>query len=253
MKAEPVSLRVGDNFNLTISAHVDEPIAALDHVTLPDLSSFDVAGDSRSCVAIGNRGSDCAETVVLKANVTGDITIPGAIMDAVDARNGKPSRFTSNTVVVHVAPPPPRVPGWILEILWALALATLPIATGATVLYIILMKFGERRPIVRPEPIVPIVVAPPIDRDAELRALVASLASEPTRARARAVRAALRTRLGAREDETIADLTRRYRDASQATSHPHVLTALAAIERAAFCEERDVPHAVEEALPSLNF
>lgn len=254
MKAEPTAIRVGDSFRLTIAAHVDELVNALDNVTLPNLIGFDVTGDSRSCVASSQRGSDCSETIELRANVSGDFTVPAAIMDAVDGRNGKPSRFSSNTVFVRVAPPPPRIAGWILDILWALVLASLPVFAGAFVIYVLFRRFGERRPVVRPEPIVPIVIAPPVDRDAILRSLVATLANERTRSSAVAVRAALRERVGAREDETLADIARRYRNGARASqTFPHFFTALAAIERAAFCEDRNVPHAIEEALPSLNF
>lgn len=247
MTAEPASLRVGETFRLRIAAHVDEQILAMDNVTLPDLSGFNVLGDERRCSATA-RGSDCVETLDIAPIVAGDRTIAATIMDAVDGRNGARSRFSTNSIALHVAGAPPHVPGWILEILWSIVLSALPLISAGLVLYVILRKFG-RRPVVRAQSFPTPAAAPIVDPDARLRALVAALAAEPSRVRARQVRAALRERVGAREDETLADLARRYRNGS----HPHLLTALRAIERASFCEEREVARAVEEALPSLNF
>lgn len=248
MAAAPASIRVGENFKLTISAHVDEVLLELDNVTLPDLAGFDVLGDERRCSTTGH-GSDCVETLDVSPTVAGDRTIAAAIMDAIDARNGKPSRFSTNSVALRVADAPPHLPSWIGELLWSLVLAILPLAAAAFVLYAILRNFGKRAVVAVRAP----AVAPPppsvVDPDALLRALVAALAAEPSRERALAVRGALRERLGAREDETLADLAGRYRNGSQ----PRLIVALGAIERASFCEEARVARAVEEALPSLNF
>ena len=248
MSAEPASLRVGETFRLTIAAHVDEQILELDNVTLPDLSGFNVLGDERRCSATA-RGSDCVETLSVSPIVEGNRTIAATIMDAIDGRNGKRSRFSTNTIALRVAGAPPHLPGWIAEIVWSIALAALPLLAAAFVLYVILRQFGRRRPIARPESVAPPEPQPVVDRDARLRALVASLRDEPSRDRVLAVREALRERVGAREDETLADIVRRYRNGS----HPHVLAALVAIERPSFCEEHNVARAVEEALPSLNF
>lgn len=248
MTAEPASLRVGETLRLTIAAHVDEVLLELDNVTLPDLTGFDVHGDERRCSATG-RGSDCVETLEISPNVAGDRTIAAAIMDAIDARNGKPSRFSTNTIALRVADALPRIPAWIGEVFWSLALAALPLLAAGFVIYAILRNFGRRRPVLRREPIAAPEPPRAIDREAYLRDLVAALAAQPSRQRALAVRAELRERLGAREDETLADLANRYRNGT----HPRLLAALGAIERPAFCEETRVARAVEEALPSLNF
>jgi len=256
MSAAPASLRVGESFSLTIEAHVDEQILELDNVTLPDLSGFDVLGDERRCSASA-RGSDCIETINITPTVAGERTIAATLMDAVDARNGKPSRFATNTVAVRVAGAPAQLPAWLGEAVWALFLAALPLLAAAFVIYALFRNFGRRRPRV-PAPAVPGAAprsaAPPhVDPDARLRALVAALAAEPSRARARAVRAALRDRVAARADETLADIARRYRNGAHSPAQPHVLAALYAIEGPSFCEDASVARAVEEALPSLNF
>ncbi|GAC1309687.1 MAG: hypothetical protein NVSMB21_16560 [Vulcanimicrobiaceae bacterium] len=249
MRAEPASVRVGETFRLTIAAHVDEELFELDNVTLPDLTGFDVLGDERRCHA-SSRGSDCTEILTVSPTVAGDRTIAAAVMDAVDGRNARPSRFSTNTVALRVGPAPARVPAWLVEVVWAIALAALPLLLACLVVYALLRRFGRRPPAERQQPL-SVTPAPPSasDLDARLRALVRDLAARPSRERARAVRAALRERAGARDRETLGDLTRREGFALS----PQLLVALRAIERPAFCAEHDVVRAVEEALPSLRF
>lgn len=246
------NLRVGEALRLTITAHVDERVLELDNVTLPNLAGFDTEGDERRCVAT-SRGSDCTETLTLEPTVAGDRTIAATIMDAIDARNGKPSRFSTNTVALRVVPAPPHVPTWLWPVLWSIVLAIAPLVLVGFAAWALIWGFGRGKRAAARAPVV--VSAPPsasasfVDPAEHIRALVADLAREPTRARALAVRAALRRLVGARDDETLADLARR-RDMADRV---RVLQALRAIERASFCEDERVVHAVTEALPSLNF
>jgi hypothetical protein len=250
MAIDRTNLRVGERLQLTISAHVDERVTELDNVTLPDLSGFDTIGDERRCAA-SSRGSDCTETLTLEPTVAGDRTIAATVMDAIDARNGKPSRFSTNTVALRVAPAPPQLPTWLRPVLWSIVLAILPLVLVVLAAWALIWGFGRgKRSTARTSVFVP----PPapaifIDPADHIRRLVAELARDPSRVRALAVRAALRALVGARDDETLADLTRR-RDM---TERVRVLEALRAIERASFCEDERVAQAVAEALPSLNF
>lgn len=252
MSADRTSLRVGETFHLTIAARVAERVLELDNVTLPELSGFDVLGDERRCSA-SERGSDCTETLTLAPNVAGDPTIAATTMDAIDARNGKPSRFGTNTLALHVAGAPPHLPNSIADVLWpALIGIVLPLVLVALGAWGLIWGFGRRKiaprlPVPQPPPFVPEPVAE--DVHTRLRALAMELAAEPTRARAFAVRAALRESVGARDDETLADLAARRAAGERAS----ILAALHAIERASFCEESHVARAVREALPSLNF
>lgn len=250
MAIDRTNLRVGERLHLTISAHVDERVLELDNVTLPDLSGFDTIGDERRCAA-STRGSDCTETLTLEPTVAGDRTIAATIMDAIDARNGKPSRFSTNTVALRVAPAPPHLPTWLWPVLWSIVLAILPLVLVVLAAWALIWGFGRGK---RATARASIVVSPPapaifVDPADHIRGLVAELARDPSRKRALAVRAALRALVGARADETLADLTRR-RDM---TERVRVLEALRAIERASFCEDERVAQAVAEALPSLNF
>ena len=78
MSVDRATVAIGDQFHLTISAHVDEKIAQLDNLTLPDLAGFDSLGDERRCFAAASGGSDCVETVTLSATIAGPRAIRGA-------------------------------------------------------------------------------------------------------------------------------------------------------------------------------
>ena len=84
--ADRTSVRAGEPFHLTMTAHVDEPVVELDNVTLPDLAGIDVSGDERRCTASA-RGSDCSETLTVAANVPGDRIVGPWTLDAVDGES----------------------------------------------------------------------------------------------------------------------------------------------------------------------
>jgi hypothetical protein len=252
MSVDSTSVRVGEPFHLTLEARVDEPTLALDNVTLPDLTGFESLGDERRCEATP-RGSACSETVTLAANEPGDRTIAGATLDAVDARNGKPSRFTANAVAIHVAgvPPGAAVAASLASGLGSLVRAFVILALVLIAALGSLRLFAGRGRAPQLAPAVPLQAAipaePKLDPGAHFRALVESLRNAPTRAHAFAVREALRERLGAREGETLSDLLARG-----AAREPRTLAAMAAIEHATFCEEENVGPAVREALTYLS-
>jgi hypothetical protein len=251
------SVAVGDPFHLTLTTHVVEKIGALEGAVLPNLSGFEDLGDERRCAPAG-KGTTCVETLTLDATDPGDKTIGPAIIEAIDPANGRPHDLESNLVTIHVTgqaktteePPAPNpfadVIGNMLRQLFVFVLV-------AVAVWALVWGFARRpvRPLVAtpyvPPPVVP---APAVEADwaTRIARLVAELEREPTRAHAVAVREALRQHVGAREKETLADLV--ARDA--ANGQPGTLAALAAVERAAFCEEERVPAAVVEALPYLK-
>ena len=253
MSVDRATVAIGEPFHLSIATHVDEPVTQLDNLTLPDLSGFDSLGDERRCVATA-AGSDCIETVSLAATVSGVRTIPGATLDAVDARNGKPSRFTSDSVTITVTGAPfvdplhDMVSGFVFGALRAFLIFLFV----AVAVFALIWGFVTRRRKNPVAPAAPAYVAPapyasPPDPAARLRALADELAREPTRANALRLRQALRDRLNARDEETYADLLARR------AGEPRDLAALGAVERPAFCEDERVADAVREALPSLTF
>jgi hypothetical protein len=240
---------------LTISAHVDEQVAQLDNVTLPDLSAFDSGADERRCTAT-SRGTDCSETIVLVPKTAGAVTIASATMDAIDATDKKPSRFATNSVRLQIGAAPFSLGGttdYLADLFWNTLRAFVLLLAVAVVLWYLLYRLSRPRapkiaaPVVAPPPM-PVAAAPVADFESQFRALVEALRAEPTRPRALAVRHALRFALGAHEKETLADLVRR----NAAGDRPQRITALRAIERASFCEDANVEHNAREALPFLT-
>jgi hypothetical protein len=249
LSADRTSVRVGEAFHVTITARLGERLTALDNVTLPNLSGFEELGDERRCSDEAS-GSTCSETLTLDATKPGDQTIGAATLAAIDARTGRPSRFITGTLAIHIAPGG----GDVRETLYSLAESVLRFALIGLFLLVAgaALWWGYRRRPAR-APALAFEPAPvPLAADADLRppdfgSLVEALSQEPTRERVFAVRRALRNRANAREDETLADLVRR-----RALPDGPAVVALAAVERASFCEETRLPEAIAEALPYLR-
>jgi hypothetical protein len=246
MSADRASVALGEPFHLTISTHVDERVLQIDNLTLPDLAGFDSLGDERRCAASAG-GSDCVEIVTLAATIAGSRTIAGATLDAVDARDGKASRFTTNSVVVEVTGTPgDELSGMFSGFLFGALRAALIGLVVLLALGALLWNFLRRRPAPpTPAAVEPASVPPVPDSGAGFRDLVDALAREPTRANALRVRHAMRASMNARDAETLADLRARR------AAEPATLDALAAVERAAFCEDARVARAAQEAMPFL--
>ncbi len=248
LTADPKSLRVGDTLRLRIVARLDERVSQLDNVTLPDLSGFDSLGDERVCTSSAS-GSECSEVMTLTPTVAGDRTIAPATLDAIDARNGKPSHFATNPITIHVDPaasqPPdvPNAPNALVDDLLR-PLAILVIVGAAA--YALLWGFGRRKTAPPPVP-PPAPSAPPASVD-PLPQLIAALAEQRTRARVVALRDELRRRIGAREHETLGDLLRRRAAGADAT----FVDVLRALERAAFVDDAQLARAIDEALRALS-
>jgi len=240
MSVDPATLRVGEALKLRITARLDENVLQLDNVTLPDLAGFESLGDERRCGTNGH-GSVCVETMTLTPTEPGDHTIGSTTLEAIDGRTGTPSRFATNSVVVHVAPLP-RTNEFALWLLRSLGILAFVAIAG----YALLWGFRRRKQ-ASAEPAQP--ERKPAMLPAErLRQLLASLADEPVRARVLAVRDELRRRAGARDGETLGDLlTRRATDSDGALAE-----ALRAIEPAAFVAEPYVVAEVRRALPVLE-
>jgi hypothetical protein len=249
MSVDRASVAVGEPFHITIGTHVDERVVELDNLTLPDLSGFESLGDERRCVASGT-GSECMEIVTLDATVAGRRTIAGATLDAIDARNGKPSRFTTDAVTIDVTGAAPDPVGdTISNFLFGAIRGAIVFVLVVVGVFALIWGFASRRrtSMPPPPPAVPYVpvAQPPPDPLARFRELVDELARDPSRANVRKVRDAMRASVGARDEETFGDLAARH------AAEPAVLDALGAVERAAFCEDDRVADAAREAIPFL--
>jgi hypothetical protein len=248
VSVEPASLRVGETLRLRIVTRVDENVPQLDNLTLPDLSGFESLGDERRCTS-SPHGTQCVEIMTLMPTEAGDRTIGPAELDAIDARSQRPTRFRSNVVAVHVDAVP--IPNAFFASLTDGLLRPLFTLLLVGVVAYALLWWGSRlrrtpRPadVAAPAP----VAAPPPPETPRLVGLVEALAASPTRPNVLAVRAELRRRVGASEDETLADLTARRAGGND----PDLRDALRAIELAAFVDESRLLDAVGLALPPLE-
>ncbi|HMD02040.1 MAG TPA: BatD family protein [Candidatus Baltobacteraceae bacterium] len=253
MSADRYQVKVGETVRLRITAQLDDRVSQLNNVTLPGLSGFDSLGDERSCFPAPGGGTRCVETLSIAPQQPGTDTIEPATLDAIDARTGRPSRFATNEIVIQVVGDTDALSGWLPAL--SAVLGTLLRLGGIVVLAGIALAaiaWAFARPRARPAPSAPVAAAnappPSPPQPVDFGLLVARLSAEPTRERVVAVREAMLRQIGARPEETFADL--RARGATGAD--PHLFAALAAVERAAFCEEQRLSEAVQDALRALS-
>ncbi|MEO9097401.1 MAG: hypothetical protein ABI346_04420 [Candidatus Baltobacteraceae bacterium] len=247
MRVEPMRVRVGEVVRLRIAIRLDERVARLNDVTLPELSGFVALGDERRCVPEG-AGTLCSETLSLSPTAAGVRTIVPVTLDAVDARNGRPSRFGSNSVRLDVLPAAARSQlGMVANALRSIVrLGGLVVLVGAFVYA--LLRLRRRRVV---PPAVASVTEPHVTalEDAgRWQTLLDDLRARPSRPGVLALRGMLRERLGATENETFGDLAGRRAGANA----PGLLEALRLIERAAFVDDTGVAGAISDALPALE-
>ncbi|MGP6157890.1 MAG: hypothetical protein ACLPYS_10370 [Vulcanimicrobiaceae bacterium] len=251
MTLDKTTVRVGETFHLTINAHVDQEVLELDNVTLPDLSGFEIAGDERRCSSTG-RGTDCVEVLTLDATEPGLRTLGPTAMDAVEARNEKPSRFLTNSVSIKVLPATllsNGLPPWLRDVLLSVLrqIALLVFALAAVLALVWALARRKPRAVIPATAVATPAPAPP-PNGATWQSVVAALAGDPTRPRVVTVREALRKRVGARDEETLADLFARRAAGNDA----RLRGALLGIERASFCEDARLAEAVRDVLPLLE-
>jgi len=248
MVADRYDVKVGETIHLRITALVRERIAQLNNVTLPELSGFDLLGDERSCYPEADGGTRCVEAMSIAPQQPGDVTIAPATLDAIDARDGRPSRFATGNLSIKVeADPDAWFSSWLAafgSVLWPLLRLAGVVVLAGVALAAIAWAFG--RPRTAPPPPQPVPAQPPPLEDFGL--LIARLGAEPTRANVVAVRDALRRRIGARPEETFGDLLAR----GAVGDDRELLAAMNAIERAAFCEQQRLGEAVQDALRVLQ-
>jgi hypothetical protein len=253
LSADQTNVNVGQAFHLSLEVHLDERVAEIDNVQLPSLTGFEDLGDERRCT-IAPIGTDCVETLTVDALAPGDRKIGPALIEFVDGATGRERTLESNVITVHVTGTAVANPDAgetidgdnpLADLLWTGLRLLLVLALVAIALWALLWGYRRRpAPVPAPQPVPP--PAPPRAEtpwEQRMRELGAELAAEPTRQRAVAVRADLRAHIGAGERETLADLTRRDAAAGDA----HFMAALAAVERAAFCEDASVAEAAREA------
>ncbi|MHB8306228.1 MAG: hypothetical protein ACYDEU_09495 [Vulcanimicrobiaceae bacterium] len=235
-------------FHLIIAVSVTESESRLDNLVLPSFFGLEELGDARRLVA-GSNGTRYRETITVVAHRSGTIHVTPAYLDAVDARNGRPTRFISNALVLHVGgglEAPAAAARGIFRLLAAGGgIAALLLLAGALLLLL-------RRPRVRaqqqheggPQPARLPPAAAPANR---LHAFRERLSTDPERSTVLELRSYLWALAGAGAGETLADVLRRPGAHDLA-----VRTVLRAAERAAFCPEAHLHRAIGEVLASLE-
>ncbi len=238
-------------FNLIVSAHVRERVDRLENVDLPVLAAKDLEllGDQRSLIA-DSSGTTYREIIRVVAHHRGTITVDPVTLDAIDALDGKPKRFSSNTLTLNVTGGAlqsalPQV-DWA-ALIWGIARVLVPIAA----LVAVIALFLRRRPRAvspPPAPAAPMQELPRAipTRASRLRDMHLTLRAERTRLSVMRVRHVAREMVGADDAETLADVVRR----PQVDEPMRVL--LTALERAAFTHDQDLQPAIDAVLAALE-
>jgi hypothetical protein len=232
MRVDRAQLHVGQVFHLAIHARVRENVQALDELVIPDLGTMQSLGDERHTVHVPG-GTDVVETLTLQPTVSGPFRFQPAYFDAIDARTGKPSRFSSNVVTV-VVEGPSRLDSMAAQLTAALERAAV-IALGLIVALVLATALARRlrRP-AKPSPVRVAAAPPPLPPRREPRDVVADTLCEyrvtPSTGQLHALRAALFAAAGVSSGATL-------RDALTHAPDQRLREALIAAERGAFGPE----------------
>jgi len=245
--ADRTHVKIGERFSIYVRVHVNEKVDRIDNLVLPNLLDFNNLGDEHTR-QITPKGTDWTERVILEAPQAGTFTIPPAFFDAVNALNGKPSRFSSNTLTIVVGQPSPLDdPGALGRRILGIALAIIGILAAIFVLLVLFVLRMRRVPRTPP----PQSQAPTIVRLIDpSEALRASL-GDAQRARTRASILALRGELFAREGVPRGATTRDAFERIPSASHG-VRLAITHLERAAFGPDDRLDTAIDEALGAVE-
>jgi hypothetical protein len=226
MRVDRAHPRVGQVFHLAIHVRVRENVQALDELVIPDLGTLQSLGDERQ-VTHGPDGTDVVERLTLEPTLPGPFTFQPAYLDAIDARTGRPSRFSANPVRI-VVEGVPVLDTFGARLLSAIARAALIVLGLVLALLVVglgrMLRRRERTRVISKPPAAP--PPPPTPRDAVAEALRGYRVS-PSAPQLFALRAALFAAAGVSNGATL-------RDSLAATSDHGLRAALLAAERSAF-------------------
>ncbi len=249
LAASTASPKVEVPFDLIITARVRERVTDLRNLDLPTLAEeVELLGDEHSVVSDAS-GTTYTERLRVVAHRSGVITIPPVTLDAIDARDGKPKRYSSNSLSLNVG-------GGVLSvtrtydvtgIVFTISrwLAILVVAA----IIVRLMVRRRRRPAMVPAPQPdPAPVAPPlVTGEQRLRDARTVLEAERTRPTVMRIRSMVREMVGANDAETLADVLRRIEPEER-----HMRALLFALERAAFTHDGDLNRSIDHVIDRLN-
>jgi hypothetical protein len=159
----------------------------------------------------GPAGTDIDETLTLEPVEPGSFLIPGAYLDAIDARTGKPTRFTANGVRIIAGAVPANAGGMrrIALVLLGLLVAAMGVLLARRTL---LRRVGRAVPAQQPA----VAVVPPSTPTRSPRDLVrdalAAYHRAPSRLALAELRGALFVASGSSPGATVRDATARTSD-----------------------------------------
>lgn len=227
-------------FHLTIHSRVTEPVQ-LRNIELPEFDGLESLGDQRSQSATP-KGTEYDEVLTVVAHQSGTINVSPAYLDAIDARDGKPKRFLSNSLRLNVGRgglSPVNAIATFFGVLFRVALGALLLVAAIFVLVAIFRR--RPTPVAHPpEPPSEVVVERP-DPNARVRAALQELRASPDRVHVLHLRAALWRRSGVPDGATLADFL---------SAEPNVArrSAARAVEVAAFVDDDVLQRCIDEAV-----
>lgn len=231
--------RAGTPFQVVVTLRLREPVVQVENVQLPLLAALQVLGDVRTTATI--QGTLYREIVTVAARSGGRLTIPPATFEALDARTGRALIYSTNSVTLDVAGEgaPAHAATIVAEVLVSLGIALM-------VLGVVLGITLRRKPAAAPPAAPPAPEPVPVPADS-ISAALSALDGDATREAALRARAIVWRMVGADDGETLADVTPRA-----LARYSTLLPALAALERAAFTTDADLPAAVDAARSALR-
>lgn len=227
-------------FHVTLTIRVTENVAHLSNVYLPTFFGAEELGDEQQ-TAHGPKGTTYRETLTLVAHARGMLSIGSAYLDAVDARDGKPKRFISNSLRVPVGGGPIRAVWRTLRTITYVVIAVVTMGAAVFVLAVIFWRRGAGPLAGAPAP--QRIVEAQSDPARELAQAFAHVRECRDRGSVLLLRSALWRAAGASPGETLGDVLRR-----PAAADERLRRLLMVVERAAFIEQARMNQAIDDVL-----
>jgi hypothetical protein len=250
LSADTVEPKLEVPFHLIVTAHVRERVQSFQNLDLPILAEVELLGDEHA-VSAGPDGTTYKEVIAVVAHHTGSITIAPATLDAIDARTGKPTRFSSNplTIAVGGGVLKPTFDGVAFGWRMVRALFFAACAGAFALIFVLLFRhrFARGTRVVRLPAATPVAPRPQPRPREILRDALTTLRAERTRATAMRVRHVARSMVGASDTETLDDTLRR-----PLAAETGMRELLITLERAAFTYESDLQTAIAGAISALE-
>ncbi|HEY9180173.1 MAG TPA: hypothetical protein VIO32_05605 [Candidatus Baltobacteraceae bacterium] len=233
--------RIETPFHVSLTIRVAEKQFNGDNVFLPSFEGAEELGDLRQ-VLHDARGTTYRETLTLVAHARGSLHVSEAYLDAIDARDGKPKRFLSNSLTLPVGGGPVTRAWNLFRTLLLVVIAFVLFAAAVAAIALVQASRRKLPPIRAAEP--PAAVVAGRQRD-EVEEAFTQLRHARNRRAVLALRSALWLRAGADPGATLNDVL--VRTSAHRLALRHVLVA---VERAAFVEDARLNDAIEEILCS---